>query len=480
MSLRFRCRKISRGSVLASRSMVREPIHSRCVGCCGAWVGLGGGWSWFCWDECSMKTRVELAIAVQCVVALWSVLEVGELRVWGADWPQWRGVERTGHVTGEDALLTKLPTDAKVIWRRPLGDGFASPVVAGDRVIISEDREGREVVHALDARTGERIWSVDIDSSHRDGFGIGPRCTPVMDGGLVYVQSAKGELRCLALEDGKTVWRTSYVEDFGALYIGEKGKAVGASRHGASGSPLVHGGLLIAQVGSVSGAGVVAFDKQSGAVVWKSQDDQSAYAGLFLARLAGRLQVLSFTAEGLIGLAPEDGKLLWRVPLKTALGRHVTTPVVADDLVLVASHQVGLVATRVKASGEGFEASEAWVNKGLGFNFSSPVVLGGHLFGLAPGKRVVCVALKTGAVAWEQEGLVQSSSDRAEAAFLVFGERVLMLNDTGELVLFAGESAKYREDGRVQVCGKNWCSPAYSNGRLYVRDAQEIVCVGLR
>ena len=416
---------------------------------------------------------------VRCL--LWVVLLVGGERILvGSDWPQWRGAERTGHVVGEDAGLMRLPAEAKVLWRKELGDGFASPVVAGNRVVISDDREGREVVHALDAQTGEAVWSVDLDSSHRDGFGIGPRCTPLIDGDLVYVQSAKGELRCLAFKDGKTVWRTSYVDDFGSLYIGEKGKAVGASRHGASGAPLVHGSLLIAQVGSASGAGVVAFDKRSGAVVWRSQDDQSAYAGLFLARLAGRLQVLSFTAEGLIGLAPEDGRLLWRVPFKTALGRHVTTPVVTGDLVLVASHQIGLVATRVAAVGDGFQATEVWVNKGLGFNFSSPVVQGAHLFGLAPGKRVVCVESATGAVAWEQEGLVQTSADRAEAAFLVFGDRILMLNDTGELVLFGAESTKYWEMGRLQVCGKNWCLPAYSGGRLFVRDAKEIVCVGLR
>jgi outer membrane protein assembly factor BamB len=343
-----------------------------------------------------------------------------------------------------------------------------------------DDRDGHEIVHFLDALDGHQIWETELDLSHRDGFGIGPRCTPLMDGDRVYVQSAKGELRCLSQKDGQVLWRTNYVEDFGAVYIGEKGKAAGASRHGASGSPVIDGDRLIAQVGSEKGASVVAFNKMTGAVLWKSQNDQSAYAGLFLGPVNGGAHVVSFTAEGLIGLSPEDGHLLWRVPLKTALGRHVTTPVVSGSLALVASHQIGLVASSINTDEKGaWTAVEAWSNRSMGFNFSSPVIVGEHLYGLAPGKKVVCVALQTGQVVWEQEGLIQTSSDKSEAAFLVFKNRILMLNDTGELVLFHSDPSTYREAGRLQVCGKTWCNPAYANGRLYVRDERELVCVAL-
>ena len=397
-----------------------------------------------------------------------------------ADWPQWRGVFRTGEASGTDAELSGLPAQPKVVWRVPVGDGFSSPVVSGGHVVLLDNVNGRETVHQFDAVSGRAIWHADLDESHRDGFGIGPRCTPLIDEERVYVQSAKGELRCLSMKDGKTIWRTNFVADFGAIYIGEKGKAAGASRHGASGAPLIDGDRLIAQVGSEQGASVVAFEKRTGKVVWKSQSDQSAYAGLFSSSVAGQPQILSFTAEGLIGLKPDDGSLLWRVPFKTALGRHVTTPVVAADLVIVASHQIGLNATRIAKDDKNFSASEAWSNKSLGFNFSTPVLVSGHLYGLAPGKKIVCVEAKSGQVAWEQEGLIQTSADKAEAAFLVFRDRILMLNDTGELILFAADHRSYREMGRAQVCGKNWCSPAFSNGKLYLRDGQDLLCVDLR
>ncbi|MEA3209251.1 MAG: outer membrane protein assembly factor BamB [Chthoniobacter sp.] len=392
-----------------------------------------------------------------------------------ADWPQWRGPERTGHVPAGEPVPEKLPAEPRIVWRVPIGDGFASPVVSGGRVFHLDNQDGQEVAHGVEAATGKEIWRATIFSSHKDGFGIGPRCTPVADGSRVFVQSAKGEFQCLGAADGKVIWRKNFVDDFGAIYIGEKGKAAGASRHGANGSPVIDGENVIAQVGSANGASLVAFNKATGDVVWKSENDQTAYAAPIVATLSGVRQLISFTAEALIGLDASNGKLLWRAPLKTALGRHVTTPNVWHDLVVVASHQIGLVAVRVAKDG----ASEAWLNKAMTINFSSPVVVGDHLYGLGPAKNLVCIDLATGQLAWEKPGLTPTSPDRAEAAFLVLGRNLLVLTDSGELLLCAADPAGYRELGRTQVCGNTWCNPAYADGRLYLRDARELLCVDL-
>ena len=396
-----------------------------------------------------------------------------------ADWPQWRGPARTGHVPAGETVPQTLPAEPKVIWRVPIGEGFASPVVSGSRVFYLDNQNAEEVAHAADVTTGRELWSARIFSSHKDGFGIGPRCTPVADGDRVFVQSAKGEFQCLEAASGKVIWRKNFVDDFGAIYIGEKGKAAGASRHGANGSPVIDGENIIAQVGGLSGASLVAFNKANGDVVWKSESDQSAYAAPFVATIAGVKQVISFTADALIGLDTRDGKPLWRVPLKTALGRHVTTPVVWRDLVLVASHQIGLVATRLKQEGAGVTAGEAWVNPAMKINFSSPVAVGDHFYGLGPAKNFVCLDLANGQLAWEQPGATQTSADKAEAAFLVLGKNILTLTDNGELILFAADPTGYKELGRTQVCGNTWANPAYAAGRLYLRDAKELLCVEL-
>ena len=392
-----------------------------------------------------------------------------------ADWPQWRGPARTGHVPAGQPLPQTLPAEPKVVWRVPVGGGFASPVLRGGRLFHLDDQEGTEVAHGLDAATGKELWSAKIFSSHQDGFGIGPRTTPVADGDKVFVQSAKGEFQCLDAATGKVVWRKNFVDDFGAIYIGEKGTAAGASRHGATGSPIIDGDKIIVQVGSTQGASIVAFKKATGEVMWKAESDQTAYAAPIIAKIAGGRQFISFTAEALIGLDPANGKLLWRMPGVTRLGRNVTTPNVWHDLVVVASHQLGLVATRVTKDG----ASEAWVDKKMTINFSSPVVVGDHLYGLGPAKNLVCIDAATGKVAWDQPGLTHTNGGQAEAAFLVMGKNVLTLTDGGELVLFAADPLAYQELGRTQACGVTWCNPAYADGRLYLRDAKELLCLDL-
>ena len=372
-----------------------------------------------------------------------------------------------------------LPAQPRIVWHVPIGEGFAAPVVAAGKVFYLDNQNAQEVAHAADATTGKELWHATIFSSHRDGFGIGPRCTPTVDGDRVYVQSVKGEFQCLDAKDGKVIWRTNFVNDFGAIYIGEKGKAAGASRHGANGAPIIDGDHVIVQVGSANGASIVAFDKATGNVAWKSQNDQTAYAAPFIGAIGGKRQFLSFTAEALIGLDLADGHLLWRMPLKTALGRHVTTPVIWKDLVIVGSYELGLVGTRVTRSDENFTAEQAWVNKPEAMNFTSPVAAGDHLYGLGASKNVFCLDPSTGKTAWDKTGLIQSSADKAEAAFLVMGGNILMLSDSGELVLFAADPQAYREISRVQICGNTWCNPAYAGGRLYLRDARELWCAEL-
>jgi len=394
-----------------------------------------------------------------------------------ADWPTQRGPAVDGAVPAGSPMPTTLPDAPKVIWKGPLGDGFAAPIVVGGKVVYLDLQNGQETVHAITLDKAKPLWSAPLDSVHKDGFGTGPRCAPVSDGKLVFAQSCKGQLTCFDLASGKVVWSTNYVKDFGAVYTGEKGDAKGGSRHGYTAFPVLDGERLYALV-SGPGAGVVCFDKATGKVVWKSQDDQAAYAPPIVATIAGVKQVVAFTVSGAVGLAVADGALLWRVPLTTNYGRHVMAPIVHGDLVIVGSHEVGMVATRLSAAGGKVTAQQAWSIKALGPNFSSPVCIGDHLYGLV-GKQVVCVDIASGKTLWQHEGNVSTSPDKAFAAFIAAGANVLMFNDGGELMLFAADPAQYKELGRVQICGKSWCHPAYVDGKIVVRDAKQLVCVDI-
>jgi outer membrane protein assembly factor BamB len=402
------------------------------------------------------------------------------LSISAADWPQWRGPHRDGHAPVNGKLITKLPTDPKVVWKIKAGPGLASPVVVGDKVILFDAVGKIETLHAVRRSTGEKLWSTPVDETFHDMQGPdGPRCTPLVDGNRVYAVSCKGRLVCLNLADGKEIWSKSYTKDFGAEFIGEKGNVPGAARHGNNGTPLIIGDRLYACAGGMDGAGVVCLDKKTGDTIWRSQNDQAAYAPPALAKIGGVEQLLCFTVDGLVSLDPAKGDLYWRIPIKTAYGRHVTSPVWHENVVVISSHQAGLIGTRV----QGKDAEQAWVSKEGAINTASPVSAGDYLYGLGPRKNLICVEISTGKQMWSQDGYWQTSADKAYGGFLMIGRNVLALTDTGSLVMFAANPKEFQEIGQSQVCGANWCNPAYADGRLYLRDGNkgtgEWICLDL-
>ena len=397
-----------------------------------------------------------------------------------SDWPQWRGPERIGHVPPGERIPSALPTDPKILWRVKIGEGLASPVVASGKVFHMDNQNGRETLHALDATDAKELWRADIDEVFEDPQSPpGPRCTPLVDGDRVYAQSCRGELKCLKVADGSQLWHINYTKNFSAVIKGEKGTSVGAARHGNNASPVIDGDRLFAPVGGTNGDGVVCFQKTSGAVIWKSQNDQAAYSAPFVAPIQGVKQLVEFTVDGLFGLDVRDGRLLWRAPLKTSAGRHVTTPVVIEDSVIVASHEIGLVCIKLSRQAESWQAVKAWTKKESAINFSSPVVSGDYLYGLGPSKNLICVDTKTGAQLWSKPGYISGSAGNSHAGFIVMGGNILALTDGGQLVLFTVDPKEFKEISNVQICGKTWCNPAYADGKLFLRDGRELLCVKL-
>ncbi len=395
-----------------------------------------------------------------------------------ADWPRWRGPDNTGQVPNGAAVPKTLPTEPKIVWQIKVTDGLSSPTVSGGKVFHADNQGGKETLHALDAASGKALWSVAYDDVFRDSQSApGPRCTPTVDGERVYIQSYKGELQCLSVADGKQIWRANYVKDFGAAFTGERGASIGANRHGFTGAPLVEGEHLIVAA-SGPAASVVCFDKLTGKVVWKSQSDVAGYAAPVAATIGGVRQFVIFTAQSVIGLG-SDGKLLWRVPLETQWGRHAMTPVVVDDTVLVSSHTAGLVGVRVTKQGETWSAERAWTNKEVAVNFCSPVAVKGYFYGLGPAKMMFCVDAKSGKTAWMKESFFGSAIRRGYAGFLTMRDTILVLTDGGQLLLIAADPKECRTIAQTQVSGDTWCNPAYSDGKLFLRDDKQLMCLQL-
>lgn len=408
-------------------------------------------------------------------VVLFSSLCAGSS--WGNDWPQWRGANRDGHAVGE-AAPGSLPKEVKPVWKLSIGGGFSSPIVSEGKLVYLDGQDGKEVAHLVDAATGKEVWQQAYTEIFGDEWGEGPRSTPMIDGDRLYVQSCNGEVRCFQLADGKELWKLSYDKDFGVKFLGSKAKEGTASRRGNNGSGVIVENRLILPVGNTDGASLVCVDKMTGKTLWKSGTDEAAYSSFLGVTLAGEKQVVAFTADALLGADLSDGKILWRVPLKTNAKRHAASPVIiGEDMITVNSHSFGLSCYKISKDSGGWKANEAWSNKNLKINLATPVSEGGHLYCQGANRDFVCVEAATGKLKWSEPGFGKGQKDYSST--LSVGGKLLVLTEDGTLLLIAPNPAKYTELGRLQICGNTWSHPAFAKGKLYVRDGRSLQCLDL-
>ena len=398
------------------------------------------------------------------------------------DWPQWRGPNRDATVVDKSHAITKLSAEPKVLWKIPAGPGQSSPVMAGGKLVYLDAQNDQETAHCVDAATGKSIWSVPVGPRviFSPDYGGGPRCTPLIDGDRVYAQTGAGEFRCLSLADGRTRWKISFGDDYGATWFGNKSgdsaaKETAARRHGNNGSAVIDGERIFVPVGSPEKGTLVAFDKKTGKEIWRAGSDNAAYSSVMVGTLAGVRQVVHFTADALMGVDADKGKVLWRVPLKTGAKRHACTPVIADDSVTVASTSIGTLRFGITKSGGEFKAEPIWSALPLKTILGTPTLLQNHLYTLGASDRasLVCLDFADGKQLWAQPGFGDYASITA------VNDKLLALTSSGELILLNANPASYEELGRAQVCAKTWASPAYADGKIYVKDENSLTALAL-
>ena len=229
------------------------------------------------------------------------------------DWPQLLGPNRNGVYNGGDLASSWPEKGPPQLWKREVGAGFSNPVVSAGRLILFHRRGDNEIVESLDAKTGEPQWKFEYPSGYRDDFGFdeGPRASPVVVAGQVYTFGAQGMLHCLQLASGKKIWSVDTAKEF----------AVRKGFFGAASTPLVEGSRLFLNVGG-EGAGIVAFDKDTGRVLWKSTGDEASYSSPVSAAFGGEKKIVFFTREGLVVIDPATGevshKLRWRARMNAS------------------------------------------------------------------------------------------------------------------------------------------------------------------
>jgi len=414
-----------------------------------------------------------IAVSAACVLGLF----VSGLSVSPHDWPQFLGPQRNGVYTGPRLAASWPAGGPKRVWRRPVGQGFAGPVVAGDRLILFHRVGNEEVVEALDARTGSPRWRFAYPTTYRDDFGFdeGPRAVPVVAQNRVYTFGAEGQLHALDLADGKRIWSVDTARRFG----------VPKGFFGASGSPLVEDGRVIANIGGRDNgkdAGIVAFDASTGAVQWMATSDPASYSSGVAATFGGKRTAVFFTRQGLVGLDPASGAVLfqrvWRS--RSAASVNAASPIVDGDRIFIsASYETGAALLKV----QGRTLAEIWSSdEAMSNHYATSVVHNGVLYGFHgrqefnPSFRAV--DLDSGKVRW--------SVDRFHAGTVTLaGDSLLILKETGELLLAPASPDRFQPVAQAQVLAPTVrAHPAIADGYLFARNSDtrsnELVCIDLR
>jgi outer membrane protein assembly factor BamB len=383
-----------------------------------------------------------------------------------ADWPQFLGPTRNCTSTETGLLLDWPRGGPPKLWEKPVGEGYSSPVIVGDRLILFHRVGNQEVVECLHPATGKPTWKFGYPSDYRDSYGKGdgPRSTPVIAGKHVFTLGAGGQLHCIELETGKKVWERSITTDY----------QVKESFFGVGTSPLVEKDRLLLNVGGGTGAGIVAFDVQTGKEVWKAADDDASYSSPVAATIDGVRQAVFLTRAGVVIVDPDTGKVRFTKPFRSRLGPSVNaaTPVVVDDLVFFSSeYGVGGMLLKVNRNG----ADEVWNAKtALTCHYNTAVHRDGFLYGIdgrqEGGAELRCVELRTGKVRWGRPG-------SGCASLILADGHLFAMFENGELALIEATPAAYREKARfTALAAPVRAEIALADGRLYARDNGKLCC----
>lgn len=380
-----------------------------------------------------------------------------------ADWPQFLGAARNGTSRERLKAWTGAPNQ---LWLRQVGLGFAGPVIAQGRLLLFHRVNDREQLEAIDMRTGKTIWTSFKRTAYRDDFGFdeGPRAAPTIAGGRVFTFGAEGLLTAWDFASGKELWSVHVMSAYGV----EKGF------FGAAGSPLVIGSRVMVNAGGTKGAGIVAFDAATGKELWKATNDQASYSSGAAATLLGKPAAVFFTREGLAALDPVNGAILqqkrWRSRSQASV--NAATPLIfGDEIFLSASYSTGAVL--LKANGS--QWATVWSgDESLSNHYSTSVHRDGRLYGFHGrqeyGQELRCIEWKTGKVLWSQEGL-------GAGTLILTADHLLILRETGELVLAPVSASGFQPAARTQLLpGAVRAYPALSNGVFCARNESSLGC----
>lgn len=393
---------------------------------------------------------------------------------WADDWPQWRGPHRDGK-SAETGLVKQWPAGGPpMVWKiTGSGAGYATVSVANGVIYTAGDIGEENFVLAFREKDGQPLWKAKLGRAGAPGWGgfAGVRCTPTVDGDLVFAIGQYGEIAAFEAGTGRELWRRDFLQDYGAKL----------PEWGFSESPLVDGDKLVFTPGGEKGA-IVAVNKRTGDLLWQTGEftDEAQYSSLMPATIEGVPQYVQLTMASVVGVSPE-GKVLWRAARKGAVA-VIPTPVVTDNLVYVTSgYNIGCNLFKVARASDSFTVTEVYKNRVVMNHHGGVILVGDYLYGHDDRRGWTCQNFKTGEAVWQTEdGLGKGSCVYADGHLVLREEKKI----GSRVALIEASPAGYKEKGvfeQPDQSGKEaWPHPVIANGRLYLRDQDVLLCYDLK
>ncbi|WP_442508183.1 PQQ-binding-like beta-propeller repeat protein [Novipirellula sp. SH528] len=417
------------------------------------------------------------------------------------DWPGWMGPSRDG-VYRETGIIDEVPESGlKVKWRTPIAGGYAGPAVADGRVFVFDyektegeafndagqraNLKGQERLTALDAETGKQLWQYAYDRPYSISYPAGPRCTPTVDGDLVYILGSEGDLQALRVSDGEVVWKRNLPEDLGAE----------VPIWGFAAHPLIDGDMLYTMVGG-EGQAIVAFDKLTGEVKWKAIDGNAGYCTPSIIEHGGARQLIVYHPTAVTSLNPTTGREYWSIPIAPSFDMSIARPMVDGDLMYASG--IRSESLMIQLGSDSPAAKEVWrgePKEAVHSANATPIFTEGVVYGTdCVQGNLVAVDAKDGSQLWSTFEATRPDEKRfikhgtAFLTRLADTDRYLIFSETGDLQMAKLTAAGYEDLGRFHVLqptgeafGRSvvWSHPAYAGQTAFARNDEEIVAVDL-
>ncbi|MDY0169590.1 MAG: PQQ-like beta-propeller repeat protein [Thermoguttaceae bacterium] len=375
-------------------------------------------------------------------------------------WPQWRGPSRDGRITGDAWPDSLDEAHLAQLWRVELGPGYSGPIVAEERVFVTEtiDRESERVT-ALSRTDGRTLWQAEWPGAMTVPFfaranGDWIRATPAYDGTNLYVAGMRDLLVCLDADTGQERWRVDFMAELKSAL----------PSFGFVSSPLVHGDSVYVQ----AGGGFCRLDKQTGKLHWRTLEDAggmwgSAFSSPYFATLHGVPQILVQTRQRLAGVDPDSGEVLWSTPVEAFQGMNIVTPTVYEQQLFTSSYGGGSWLFAVEHGSPEAAVDLVWRNKLQGY-MSSPIIRDGHAYLHLRNQRFACLDLATGKERWITRPYGKYWS------LVANDDRLLALDETGELYLIRMNPEEFELLDSRKLTDNSWAHLAVVGEEVFVRD----------